>query len=241
MGSMRPMSYAPTIRRPSTPDISRARDAARRWISSPRHAGSPSRISPERVDALFARAKLDVPIETSGLSLLGWARQFPRVLDLYNDAWADNWGSIPVSRQEAKMIASLMLPVSKPSWIRMAHRRGEPLAVVAQIPDVNEALTGLDGRLLPFGWATLMGRIHGRGTRRTRLPMIGVARRWRGTRVGSLAVSRLLAEAIRQARRAGVVETEISWMLENNHAIRNLAGRLPARVTRRFRIYTCDI
>ena len=192
---------------------------------------------PERVDRLAAARRHAAPLETYGLSLASWGRQFPRVLDLYNDAWRNNWASIPVSGAEAKMIASLMLPVSKPSWIRMARWRGEPIAVVAQIPDVNEALAGLDGRLLPFGWAQLMWRIHGRGTRRSRLPMIGVASRWRGTRIGALAISRLLAEAIRQARAAGVVETEISWMLETNPAILNLVASLPAVVTRRFRVY----
>jgi GNAT superfamily N-acetyltransferase len=67
--------------------------------------------------------------------------------------------------------------------------------------------------------------------------MIGVARKWRGTRVGSLAVSMLLAQAIEQAKKAGIEDMEISWMLETNHAIRNLVESLPAKVTRKFRVY----
>ncbi len=196
---------------------------------------------PERVEKLSRRFARSREITTYGLSLLRWSTQFPRVLDLYNDAWKDNWSAIPVSRQEAKMIAHLMLPVSKPAWIRMARWKGEDIAVVSQIPDVNEALQGLHGKLLPFGWAHLMGRIHGRGARMTRLPMIGVASRWRGTRVGSMAVSLLLAEAIAQARRAKVNEMEISWMLETNHAVLNLVASLPARHTRTFRIYEKDL
>jgi GNAT superfamily N-acetyltransferase len=64
-----------------------------------------------------------------------------------------------------------------------------------------------------------------------------VARKWRGTRVGSLAVSMLLAQAIEQAKKAGIEDMEISWMLETNHAIRNLVESLPAKVTRKFRVY----
>jgi hypothetical protein len=67
--------------------------------------------------------------------------------------------------------------------------------------------------------------------------MIGVARKWRGTRVGSLGVSMLLAQAIDQAKAAGVKDIEISWMLEANHAILNLVESLPAKVTRKFRVY----
>ncbi len=196
---------------------------------------------PERVAKLAGRFGRAKDIHTYGLSLSRWSSQFPRVLELYNDAWSNNWSSTPVSPPEAKLIARLMLPVCKPSWIRIAQWQGEDIAVVSQIPDVNEALEGLNGRLLPFGWAHLMWGIHGRGTRMTRIPMIGVASRWRGTRIGSMAISLLLAEAITQARRAGVEETEISWMLETNHAVLNLVESLPARHTRTFRIYEREL
>jgi len=192
---------------------------------------------PERVARLVARFAGAREMRTYGLTLANWNTRFPLVLDLYNDAWQFNWGSTPVSPAEARMIANLTLPVAKPSWIRIAEWQGEPIAIVSQIPDVNEAMKGLDGHLLPFGFAKLMWRIHAQGTRMTRLPMIGVASRWRGTRVGSIGVSLLLAEAIQQARKAGVEEMEISWMLETNHAILNLVASLPAHPTRRFRIY----
>lgn len=196
---------------------------------------------PERVVALASRFDRAKDIHTYGLSLHRWSAQFPRVLELYNEAWRNNWSSIPVSPAEARLIARLMLPVSKPSWIRMAQWQGEDIAVVSQIPDVNEALEGLDGSLLPFGWARMLGRVHGRGTRMTRIPMIGVAPRWRGTRIGSMAISLLLAEAITQARSAHVEATEISWMLETNHAVLNLVASLPARQTRTFRVYERDL
>jgi GNAT superfamily N-acetyltransferase len=192
---------------------------------------------PERVAALKAKSTLAGEIRTDGLSYANWRREFPTILGLYNDAWADNWASVPVSVEEGKMISGLMLPVCKPSWIRIARHGGEPVAIVSQVPDVNEALQGLRGRLLPFGFAQLMWRIHGRGVTRTRFPMIGVARKWRGTRVGSLAISMLMAEAIEQARQAGVERAEISWMLESNAAILNLVRNLPAAITRTFRVY----
>jgi len=190
-----------------------------------------------RIGALLAKSELGSRLKTYGLSPLNWKTKFPLILALYNDAWQNNWGAVPISLDEGRMISDLMFPVSKPSWIRIAEWCGEPIAIVAQIPDMNEAIADLSGELLPFGWAKLMWRLHVRGPRRTRIPMIGVARKWRGTRTGSLAVSLLLAEAIEQAKRAGVVSTEISWMLETNHAILNLVQHLPARRTRRFRIY----
>ena len=192
---------------------------------------------PARVAKLVEKSSIGKELKTYGLSYKNWSKKFQLVLELYNDAWAENWGSIPVSPAEGKWITGLVLPVSKPAWARIAEWRGEPVAVVSQIPDVNEAMADLDGRLIPFGWAKLMYRIHVAGTKRSRVPMIGVARKWRGTRVGSLAVSILLAQAIEQAKAAGIEDMEISWMLESNKAILNLAESLPAKVTRRFRVY----
>ena len=192
---------------------------------------------PERVSAIASRYHGHDKIHTQGLSLRAWSRDFPRILDLYNDAWRANWGALPVSPDEAKFIAKLMLPVSKPDWIRIATYRGEDVAILSMIPDVNEAMRGLNGRLLPFGWAKLMARIHLHGTKMVRIPMIGVASEWRGTRIGSMAVSMLLAESLERARKGGAEECEISWMLENNHAVLNLVKSLPARHTRTFRIY----
>jgi GNAT superfamily N-acetyltransferase len=196
---------------------------------------------PERVAKTADRFDSAKQIQTYGLALTRWPTEFSRVLRLYNDAWKNNWSSIPVSNAEARLLADLTLPVAKPSWIRIAHWRGEDIAVVSQIPDVNEALVGLGGKLWPSGWARLLWRIHGRGTRMTRIPMIGIASRWRGTRIGSMAVSLLLAEAITKARGAGIEETEISWILETNRAMLNLARSLPAHHTRTFRIYEREL
>jgi GNAT superfamily N-acetyltransferase len=192
---------------------------------------------PARVAKLAEKSRVGKELKTYGLSYADWKSKFQLVLSLYNDAWAENWESVPVGPAEAKWIAGLVLPVSKPAWARIAEWRGEPVAIVSQIPDVNEAMADLDGNLMPFGWAKLMWRIHVAGTKRSRVPMIGVARKWRGTRVGSLAVSMLLAEAIEQAKAAGIEDMEISWMLETNHAILNLVESLPAKVTRKFRVY----
>ena len=108
---------------------------------------------------------------------------------------------------------------------------------MTQIPDTNEGLEGLDGRMLPFGWAKLLWRMHGSGTRMTRVPMFGMKKVWHRTRVGTLAANRLMAEAIEQAKGAGAEEIEISWVLETNTVFLNMVAGLPARLTRTFRVY----
>ena len=198
------------------------------------------RVAESDLPARVARAAAgrNAPkIKFHPLSLRTWSRDFPRVLSLYNDAWSDNSGATPVGREEARLIARLMLPVCRPGWIRIATYQGEDVAVAVQIPDVNEALRGLGGKLLPFGFARLLWRVHVRGTRMTRAPMTGVAKKWRNTKVAALAVSGLVARSIEDARNAGVEEIEYSWMLATNDVAINSVRSLPARHTRTFRIY----
>jgi hypothetical protein len=189
---------------------------------------------PRRVDRVVERGPR---LEFHRLSLLTWNRDFRRVLALYNDAWGDNDWATPVGDSEAKFIARLMLPACKPRWIRIASYKGEDIALAVHIPDANEALKGLDGKLLPFGLARFLWRIHVRGTKTTRAPMTGVARKWRNTKLGALAVSALVAKTVEDARAAGVEEIEYSWMLESNTEAINGVRTLPARHTRTFRIY----
>ena len=191
--------------------------------------------TPERV-ARIADER-DSRIEYHQLSLRTWSRDFPRILALYNDAWSDNEWATPVSPAEAKFIARLMLPACKPGWIRIASYDGEDVAVAVHIPDANEGLRGLEGKLLPFGLAKFLWRIHVRGTRMTRAPMTGIARKWRNTKIAALAVSGLVARTIQDARDAGVEEIEYSWMLETNTNAINSVRNLPARHTRTFKIY----
>ena len=191
---------------------------------------------PERVARVIG-ARDAPPIEFHPLSLRSWGRDFKRVLALYNDAWSDNAWATPVGDEEARLIARLTLPVARPCWIRIATFEGEDVAVAVQIPDANEALARLHGRLWPFGFIRLLWGVHVRGTRRTRAPLTGVARKWRNTRIAAFAVSGLVARSIEDARKAGVEEIEYSWMLETNASALNGVRGLPAHHTRTFRIY----
>lgn len=195
---------------------------------------------PERVRRLIERSPKSAAIVTRGLSYRTWTAGSAEVNRIYNDAWSANWNAVPVSDAEAGLIAELSLPVIKPSWIRIAEQAGEPVALVGHLPDVNQ-FAPARGELFPFGWARLLGGLHGRGPRRSRIAMIGIVSRFRGTPTGRRAISILMAEAIERARRARIEEVEISWMLETNRPVLNLVEALPARHTRTFRVYEREI
>jgi hypothetical protein len=155
-------------------------------------------------------------LQTSGLLPALWRNGIGCLLDIYNETWAGNWGSVPLTRAELAFIARLTLPVLKPSWIRVAEWDRQPIALVIQIPDANEPLAFLRGKLLPFGWARLLAHVHVLGTRRARIAVAGVVPKWQGTRLGWVALALLVSEVVEAARQAGVAEIEASWIAESN-------------------------
>ena len=195
----------------------------------------------ERIRSADARWKGRANLKTYGLTYRTWFPSFKRLLGLFNDAWSENWGAIPISDAEVAYIAKLMLPVIKPSWIRIAEWHGEPVGIVAQIPNANEAFAKLKGKLLPFGWARLLNTIHVAGTRTSRVPIAGSVKKWRTSSVGHMAMARMMLESFEIARANKIQRVEISWVLETNiHAVQSIE-LFGAKQIRRFRIFERSI
>ncbi|MGA0533088.1 hypothetical protein [Hansschlegelia sp. KR7-227] len=161
--------------------------------------------------------------------------------DVYNDGWSANWGAVPVTPEEARFVAELAQPILPREWTMIADWRGEPIAVLSMVPDFNEVIHDLGGKLLPFGWVKLLWRLKVTGVKRVRVPVIGVRRAWRGTRVGAMAAAALLADAVTKAKKVGVERIEVSWMLEENRAVINLVRSLPAERTKVWRLYEKEL
>lgn len=169
------------------------------------------------------------------------AAEIGLVTALFNDAWADNWGAVPVTAAEAATIARLMRPLLHSGAVLIAEWQGEPIGVLSLIPNLEEATEGLRGRLFPLGWWRVARvALFGRG-RSARIPMLGIVRRFRGHPVSAMAVGALLDAAIGHAERRGWETLEISWILQDNAAMLQTMARLPAPVTGRWRVYGAPV
>jgi hypothetical protein len=159
------------------------------------------------------------------------------VVDIYNDAWSDNWGFVPMTKAEAASMADTLKPLIRPELIRFVERDGEPIAMVLALPDLHEAIADLNGKLLPFGWARMITRLKAKRVRGARVLLMGVRPAHRRSFMGG-AVAALLIKRLHDAAPAeGIRTVELSWVLEDNQPTRGLIETLGGTVSKRYRVF----
>ena len=79
-----------------------------------------------------------------------------RFLEVYNAAWERNWGFVPLTENEVRHYAKDLKPILDENWAWIAERDGEVLGAALTLPDFNQVLAHMNGRLLPFGWAKFL-------------------------------------------------------------------------------------
>ena len=160
------------------------------------------------------------------------------ILGLLNDAWSDNWGFVPLTESEIAYAGKKLKPIIYEELVRVAEYDGKPVAFMITIPDLNELIRDLNGKLFPFGWAKLLWRLRKPRTERARVPLMGVARKLHGTRLASQLAFMLIESTRRDAVGTyGIKTGEFGWILEDNKGMLSIAELPGARINHRFRIY----
>ncbi len=164
-------------------------------------------------------------------------RDLKAMCSVFNDAWENNWGFVPFTDDEFLTIGHEMLLIINDDFIQIAEVDGEPAAFIVMLPNVNEAIADLNGRLLPFGWLKLLWRLKVRYPRSARVPLMGVRQKFQRTRLGP-GLAFAVIHAVRNASVArGIGSVEMSWILENNTGMRNIIETIGGRVSKRYRMY----
>ncbi|HEU4760009.1 MAG TPA: hypothetical protein VFT91_08525, partial [Dehalococcoidia bacterium] len=143
------------------------------------------------------------------------------ILDIYNDAWSDNWGFVPATEAEAKKMADDIRLIVDPEIVPFVEVDGRPAGVALALPNLNEAIRDLDGRLFPLGLLKLLWRLKVRRLKTGRLLLLGIKKEFRTRRYAGLAY--LLCDEIhRRGKARGYDWAEFSWTLESNVLINRM-------------------
>ena len=150
---------------------------------------------------------------------------------IYNAAWAENWGFVPMGEGEAAEMASRLRQIVVPELALFAEWDGRPVAFLLLLPDLNPAIRLLKGRVTPWGLVRFLWKQ--RRLEEVRLLVLGVLPEYRRRGIEAL----LLREAYGSVRRLGFRRVEIGWVLEDNKVTRQATERWGAWVAKRYRIY----
>jgi hypothetical protein len=173
------------------------------------------------------------------------SRNFPSeialLLDIINDAWADNWGFVPMTQAEIDDMAGIFKFLLPPDAVVIAEIDGEPAGFGLMLPNLNEAIRDLKGRLFPFGIFKMLWRLKVAGVRTGRMPLMGVRRKWRHSPVGAV-IAVLIVQHSKVSRFARPGESaELSWILDSNERIKHLLTQFGGTLLKRYRIYEKSI
>ena len=153
------------------------------------------------------------------------------VRQVYNEAWQDNWGHLPMTEAELTYMAKQLKPVVDPSLVVFAEIDGQIAGFGLALPDFNVALKQMNGNLFPFGWAKALW--YSRKIRTARILILGVLEKHRRSGVAEL----MELELLKNGPARGIVNAEFSWILEDNAMMRAPLEKLGARVYRTYRMY----
>ena len=183
------------------------------------------------------RARLSKKVKIRILDRKHKQQELALLRDIFNDAWSGNWGFVPFTEAEFEHIGSQLLLFLPKDFVLIAEVNDEPAGFIVLVPNLNEIIKDLNGRLLPFGWLKLLWRLKVKFPTTARVPLMGVRRQMHNTALGPGIATMLIEELGQSAHRAGVRVNELSWILDTNVGMRSIIERIGGKVSKRYRMY----
>jgi GNAT superfamily N-acetyltransferase len=163
-------------------------------------------------------------------------KDMDRFADVYNSAWSENWGFSPYSKKDLDAYTQELHLVFDHHWFMVAETpEGETAAVAITVPDVNQVLAKMKGRLLPLGWWHFLRK--GRTIDRVRVGFLGVKPQFQHTGVAA----KLYVEHFDMASVTPQKWGEMGWILETNTNMNRAMEAMGGRVVRRYRVYQKEL
>jgi GNAT superfamily N-acetyltransferase len=198
-----------------------------------------SLVMPEKLKRVADRLRRKEKITVRAVNIKDFKHEVELVRQVYNDAWSRNWGFVPVTQDEFEHLAKDLKQVLDPELVYIAERKEggkpKPVGFFLAVPDLNQALKKINGRLLPFGILKLL--FYSRKITAIRIITMGVIKECQ-----HLGIAALFYEEIsRRGRARGYKSAEMSWVLENNELMNRAAELLGGRRLKTYRIYELSL
>ena len=177
-----------------------------------------------------AEAKLGVRLRK--MSRRHLRAEMDRFAEVYNAAWSTNWGFVPYSEDDLDHYAQELQLVFAKEWFMVAEKDGDTVGVAITVPDINQVLRRMNGRLLPLGWWHFLNKR--RIIDRVRVGFLGVKPEYQHTGIAA----KMYVEHFDQSEASDRIKWgEMGWILETNDAMNRGMEAMGGRIVKRYRLY----
>ncbi|NML95522.1 GNAT family N-acetyltransferase [Novosphingobium olei] len=193
---------------------------------------------PPLIQRIVSSGEKNAKIRIRNVDRSKFEQEAALILDILNDAWSDNWGFVPFTDREIAYAGKKFKPIVREDLIMVAEYEGEPVAFMMTLPDLNEMIKPMNGKLFPFNWAKLLLWLRNPKPRTMRVPLMGVRKKLQASRLAS-QLAFMMIEYIRRnsVTRYGSTRGEIGWILEDNQGMVAIADAINSHVNKEYEIY----
>ena len=192
---------------------------------------------PARAERAWQQIKAMPEVNLRTVDRSNMASELRIIMEIFNDAWQDNWGFVPATDAEVRKAAKQFKLIIDPDLAFIAEVDGKPMGMCICLPDLNETIRDIDGKLLPLGFVKMLYRLKVRRPRGARLMLLGIKRELQGVkRYGGLSMA-MYVEIAKRGVKKGYRYGELSWTLEDNHPINLGIKAMGAKVYKTFRTF----
>lgn len=194
-------------------------------------------VAVDRMNRAMEIVKKRLPdIEIRPVNLKKMDSEIKIVREIFNKAWKDNWGFIPLTEEEFQAAGKDLKMIVDTDYAHIAEIKGEPVAFSIGLPNINEILKDMNGKLFPFGFIKLLwgkSRVQG-----LRTALMGVLPEWQGKGIDALLHQRSIQNGLKTE---GKTISELSWILESNPEMIRVAERIGGTLDKTYRMYAKEL
>lgn len=197
-----------------------------------------ARLNPKSMDKLERVGQIVLKrenIKIRKIVLKNLPDELLKVMKIYNEAWVDNWGSVQMTEDEFRFVASSLKPLVDEDIVYFAEVEGEAVGFSLSLPDFNQIFKKLNGRLFPFGAIKILT-----GKKKInfiRVMIMGVIPKYQKKGIEAVFIN----DTIKTGMNKGYDGAEISWVLEDNIPMVQTAVNLGAKIYKTYRVFDKQI
>ncbi|HSN98622.1 MAG TPA: hypothetical protein VLS89_09990 [Candidatus Nanopelagicales bacterium] len=193
---------------------------------------------PDRIIKAWETIKSLPEVKLRSVDLSRFDEEIRTIMEIYNEAWEGKWGYVPALPDEIEKMGKDLKLIVDPDVAFMAEVNGKPVGMCIMLPNLNEAIRDLEGKLLPLGWAKAAWRLKVKHPRSSRLMLLGIRREVRNNvkRYGGLSAA-MYVEVAKRGLGKGYRWGELSWTREDDAPINLGIRSMGAELYKKYRVY----